>query len=32
VRDGRLRGEISGGEADEERVMRLAAAPAESPA
>ena len=32
VRDGRLRGELSGGEADEQRVMRLAAAPAEAPA
>ena len=32
VRDGRLRGELSGAEADEERVMRLAAAPAEAPA
>jgi len=32
VRDGRLRGELSAVEADEERVMRLAAAPAEGPA
>jgi ABC-type sugar transport system ATPase subunit len=32
VRDGRLRGELAGGDADQERVMRLAAAPVEATA